>query len=303
MSFGHWFAFGVDADYDAGVRAFQRGDLEVAVESFRAVVGRATDPALRDRSRSYLAGALGKLGREALDSNDPRKAIELLGNAVSVRPRFADLHALLAIAHLRVGEVPHAEIEAETALRINPLFAHASLLLGAVWIAQGRTNDGLIEAVEAASRDRRLQTDDFHAGVEAADHGRWEEAVAHFAAVRPEPQTELEAALARFDQAMRDHDFVLAERAAREARELAPSYPDMAVRHGRALMELGRLEDAAGALGDAVEARDSYAEAWALLGVVRRRQGDEAAAIAAFEAALERDPAEPVARFEIGRRP
>lgn len=302
MSLSHWFAFGMDADYDAGVRAFERGDLEEAVACFRKVVARVTEPALRDRSRSYLAGALGKLGRAALEAGEPRRAIEMLGNAVSVRPRFADLHVMLAIAHLEVGEISNAEVEAEVALRLNPVYTHAALVQGAVWIAQGRTTEGLIEAVEAASRDRRLQTDRFRAGVDAADDGRWEEAVAHFAAVRPEPQTELDSALFRFDRAMRDHDFVVAEEAAKEARSLVPDYPDMAVRHGRALMELGRLDESATAFGSAVQARDSYAEAWALLGVVRRRQGDETGAIAAFETALERDPAQPIARFELDRR-
>ncbi|MGE0000973.1 MAG: tetratricopeptide repeat protein [Fimbriimonadaceae bacterium] len=302
MSIGHWFAFGNDADYDAGVRAFERGDLTEAVACFSKVVARVTEPALRDRSRSYLAGALGKLGREALDARDPRRAIEMLGGAVTVRPRFADLHVLLAIAHIEVGEIGNAEVEAEVALRLNPDYAHAALVQGAVWIARGRTTEGLIEAVEAASKDRRLQTERFQDGVDAADGGRWDEAVMHFAAVRPESQSQLDAVLAQYDQAMRDHDFVLAEQAARTARSLAPDYPDMAVRHARALLELGSLDDASAALGDAVAARDSYAEAWALLGVVKRRQGHEEGALLAFEKALERDPAQAIASFEINRR-
>ncbi|MCC6403851.1 MAG: tetratricopeptide repeat protein [Fimbriimonadaceae bacterium] len=302
MSLGHWFAFGQDAEYDAGVRAFERGDLEEAVAQFRSVVSRVTEPALRNRSRSFLAGALGKLGRSALEAGDPTGAIELLGNAVSVRPKFADLHVLLALAHLEVGEVGNAQVEVETALRINPDYAHAALVQGAVWIMQGRTTEGLIEAVEAASKDRRLETAEFHAGVEAADSGDWEAASRRFASVQPVPFSELESAVDLAERAMRDHDFVLAEQASREARALAPDYPDMAVRHARALMELGRLEEAGSALRDAVRTRDSYAEAWALLGVVLRRGDDETGAIEAFRNALERDPSQPIAIFELGRR-
>src|SRR5689334_22392106 len=101
---GKWFGFGRNVQFDAGVRAYEAGDYAAAAAAFRQVSQSEPDLTLRQRAKSYLAGALGRLGKQAGARGDQTEALELLSEAVVLRPRYADLHMALAIVHEALGE-------------------------------------------------------------------------------------------------------------------------------------------------------------------------------------------------------
>jgi tetratricopeptide (TPR) repeat protein len=298
-----WFGFGKSEDFDAGVRAYEAGRFEEAAEKFRSCVSKEPDLALRQRAKSYLAGSLGRIGRGLIEQGDYVGAIEALGNAVAIRPRFADLHIALAVAHNKLGQHHRMHEEVRAALRINPRYGQAVLFEAALLMRAGRTGDGLARAVEAASLDRRLETPEFQEGIRLADEGRWIEAADRLLSVRPS-QADDSADLMRLGDAfMSRQRWADAEQAYRQALEMAPGFADLHARRGQALLELDRLEDAVEEFQEAVAQNPGYAEAHALLGVALRRAGREQEAKAAFRAALDADPSNAIAGRELLRPP
>lgn len=67
---------------------------------------------------------------------------------------------------------------------------------------------------------------------------------------------------------------------------------DRRIEWARALMAEDNAHDAAALLAEAVERADHYAPGWFLLGEARAAAGDPAGALAAYEQALARDPAD-----------
>jgi protein O-GlcNAc transferase len=298
---GKWFGFGRNADYDEGLRAFEAGDYAAAAERFRAAMGAGGDLSLRQRAKSYLAGSLGKIGRAAMERGDHTAAVQALGDAVAVRPRYADLHVALALAHDALGEHHRLHEEVRAALRINPKYGHAVLLEAALLMRSGAHGDGLFRAVEAVSLDRRLETDTYRKAIEAADAEKWNEAADLIFAVRPVGGDAADHQ-ARGDRMMQAGRWEDAEEAYRQALEAAPHYADLRSRHGQALFELGHVDQAVDAFREAVTINPKFAEAHALLGVSLRRLGQEDEAKEAFRAALEADPDNVIARQELSRQ-
>ncbi|MES1228094.1 MAG: hypothetical protein ABUL72_05440, partial [Armatimonadota bacterium] len=71
MSFvGKWFGFGRNPHYDEGVRAYERGDDEAAVECFKVCLSSDPEPSSRDRAKNYLAGSLGRMASRDMDNGD-----------------------------------------------------------------------------------------------------------------------------------------------------------------------------------------------------------------------------------------
>ena len=299
---GKWFGFGKNEKFDKGVRAYEAGDYVQAADDFRTVSQTETDLTLRQRSKSYLAGALGKLGRASIAENDFVHAVDYLSEAVVLRPRYADLHMALAVAHDALGEFGKRNEEVEAALRINPNYGFAVLFQASMLMASGDKANGLARAVQAVSFDRRLETDLFREAVALADAGQWKEAAQKFRQVRPTGQDDPDILAMRGDRMMvlgRNED---AAECFRNALEAGPGYADLHVRYGQALLEIGQTQQAADEFREAITLNTEYAEAHALLGVAYRRLGDERKAIEAFRAALEIDPNQVIAAEEVVRR-
>ncbi|MCW5940403.1 MAG: tetratricopeptide repeat protein [Fimbriimonadaceae bacterium] len=298
-----WFGFGRSEDFDAGVRAYEAGRFEEAAERFRECANKEPDLALRQRAKSYLAGSLGRVGRNLMAQGDFVAAIEALGNAVAIRPRFADLHIALATAHNALGQYHKMHEEVRAALRINPRYGQAVLFEAALLMRAGRHGDGLARAVEAVSLDRRLENEEFQEGIRLADESRWDEAADRLLSVKPSQADDSTDLMRLGDAFMSRQRWADAEQAFRQALELAPGFADLHARRGQSLLELDRLEDAMEEFREAVAQNPGYSEAHALLGIALRRAGREEEAKGAFRAALEADPANTIASRELMRPP
>ncbi|MBS1723798.1 MAG: tetratricopeptide repeat protein [Armatimonadetes bacterium] len=299
---GRWFGFGRNPQFDAGLRHYEAGEFEEAAESLRHVSQHETDLTMRQRAKSYLAGALGRLGKAAVADGDHTKAIDYLGEAVVLRPRYADLHMSLAMAHEALGEYNKRNEEVEAALRINPKYGAAVLFQASMMIKSGDHANGLARAVQAVSLDRRLETALFKEAIALADDGKWEEAALKLREVRPTGQDDPDFLIVRGDRMMSQQRYEDAAECYRNALELAAGYPDLHVRLGQALLETDQTQRAIEEFREATAINPDYAEAFALLGVALRKQELEKEAIDAFRKALDLDPNQIIASTEIMRR-
>lgn len=299
---GKWFGYGKNDQFDRAVRAYESGDVQTAAEEFRAVSQSEPNLTLRQRSKSYLAGALGKLGRVAIEASDYHQAMDFLSEAVVLRPRYADLHMALAQCHDALGEYGRRNEEVEAALRINPNYGRAVLYQASLMMASGDRVNGLARAVQAVSLDRRLETDRFREAVALADAGQWEEAATKLRQVLPTGQDDPDFLSMRGDRMMATGRYEDAAECFRNAMELGASYPDLHVRYGQTLLEINQVERAADEFREAVAINPNYAEAHALLGIALRRLNREEDALASFRSALAIEPNQIIASEEILRR-
>ncbi|MBL8064280.1 MAG: tetratricopeptide repeat protein [Chthonomonadaceae bacterium] len=299
---GKWFGFGRDDRFDAGVRAYESGDFQAAADEFRLAAHSRADLALRHRAKSYLAGALGRLGKAALAQNDQTAALDHLSEAVVLRPRYADLHMALAMVHEALGEYGKRNEEVEAALRINPKYGVAILYQASMMMMSGDHANGLARAVQAVAMDRRLETAVFREAIALADSGDWETAALKLRQVRPEGQDDPDFLSMRGDRMMAESRFQDAAECYRNALELSPGYADLHLRYSQALLELDQVENAVEELNQATTLNPDYAEAHAVLGVALRRSGKEQEALESFRRALDIDPDQVIASMEIRRR-
>ena len=299
---GKWFGFGRSEQFDAGVRAYEAGEFLAAAESFRLVAQTDPDLNLRQRAKSYLAGALGRLGKAASASGDQTEALNLLSEAVVLRPRYADLHMALAIVHEALNEFTKRNEEVEAALRINPNYGMAVLFQASMMMMSGDHANGLARAVQAVSLDRRLESSIFKEAIDLADAGKWEDAAHKLREVRPSGQDDPDFLAIRGDRMMTLQRYEDAAECYRHALELSPGYPDLHVRYGQALLEINQVERAIEELRQAIHINTEYAEAHAILGIALRRLNKEDEALDSFREALKIDPNQVIASMEIRRR-
>lgn len=302
MSFvGKWFGFGRNPHYDDGVRAYERGDDEAAVEYFKVCLSSDPETSARERAKNYLAGSLGRLARRQTGEGDVAGAVKSLQEATSLRPSFADLRRQLALAFLAAGERKRALDEIRAALDLNPQYGHALATLAGIELGEGATESALALAQEALKSDPRLPASTLDEVKALVTGGDLMAAASLLIAWEPATSERIEDQMARADTHMKKLRWKQAEQIYREAVERQPRYADLRLRHGQSLLELGELPGAANEFREALELNANLAEGHALLGIALRRQGDEAGSKACFLRAVEIDPDHPIASAELLR--
>jgi Flp pilus assembly protein TadD len=100
----------------------------------------------------YDAAALERAAL-ALEMARPDVAAAKLAPLAARRPRWADVHALLGRARLRLGDAAAAECSLRAALAIHPGFAVARADLGCALLQLGRMADADAEFAQALELD------------------------------------------------------------------------------------------------------------------------------------------------------
>jgi tetratricopeptide (TPR) repeat protein len=137
--------------YDRGIRLFDQGLYEQAIEAFRLALEEPRGGALIERlARFYLAESHSALALAQITNRAEERAIDNLRQAISISPNYADLHYHLGCAYLNQNEIALSVPAFERALEINPGYARARLQLGIALYRLGQHTEGL-DAVEAAA--------------------------------------------------------------------------------------------------------------------------------------------------------
>jgi tetratricopeptide (TPR) repeat protein len=293
-----WFGFGHDPAFDDGVRAFEKRSFQEAVGHFRESASGSADRALKDRAKSYLAGCLGKMARAQFDAREFDSARSFAREATDVRPQFADLWLLRARIEKALSQWDDARESVATALEINPNYGAALVLRGVLLLHVGETQTGFRSVQEGIKMDDRLIGMEWLEGEAAFRRGEFLDALSHFEQIEPRG-SDIHDILSRGDELAKKGEWRAAANLYSAVTEIAPAYADVRIRHGQALLELGELDQANRAFQHAIAVNPEFAEAYALMGIVARRQDDEETAIAAFRKALDYDPQHPIASQEV----
>ncbi|MCH7905059.1 MAG: tetratricopeptide repeat protein [Armatimonadetes bacterium] len=298
---GKWFGFGRNENYDAGVRAFDASEYEVAVEQFKICLASDPDVSTRERAKNYMAGSLGKLAKQEVASGDWTRALHFLDDAVSLRPAYADLRMLRALVFDRLGRLEDREWEISFSLSMNPRYGLAVLYDGIGALELGKKEEGLKRVREAATCDPRLASPEYEAAVQAVEQGDLAAAIDALKAVQPIQTVDAEDIAREADELAHQGRYRDAEERFRRALEISPRFADVRCKHGQALMQIDEIEQAIAEFREAISINDRYADAYAYLGVSLKRSGQNEDAMVAFRTALEIDPSHAVAQQEVER--
>jgi tetratricopeptide (TPR) repeat protein len=207
-------------------------------------------------------------GRRGVEVGDAESAVADLSDLLSTRPRFADAHYWLGLAHEGRGDLEAAARHLEEALRLNPRYSEARLALACVYEQQGDWPRArrLAEAGRGATAPGRGRLDATTLGKLANLHAALGDAYREVG----EPE---EAAAAY-----------------RKALEHGPAFHDVRLRLGIALREAGLPRQSIAEFERILRADPRQHVARVQLGVTHWSVGRHDEARAAWEAALVADP-------------
>jgi tetratricopeptide (TPR) repeat protein len=314
-----------DAWYALAVLRRESGDPDgarEAIERARELPGggeclanELQEPSYRDIAR----------GRILLERGEAAEALEALESGIQVWPNNPGARLLAAEAALDLGDTSRAMIELREATRLAPEDNNAALLLGRLYLAQGNF-DSATSLLQRHVGAQGIAGPEAHVllASAAAQRGKYEEARTWLAALRENEAYEglAVAELARVElraggpeaalRSIEDSGLELTdprnEPAARQwigllvatgrldparawAEQVASSdSPSLQAARADLLLELGKEAAARAAFDAALEADPESAAALAGLGQLEQRAGDPEAALALFDRAVAADP-------------
>ncbi|HEV3076221.1 MAG TPA: tetratricopeptide repeat protein [Thermoanaerobaculia bacterium] len=286
--------------YYAGVTARTRGDLDRARAHFRrALALRSPFPAalvrlgeleilghdLESANRDYTAAlafpgtaaaAHFGLGRVALLRGDARLAAEHFEAALAAQPEASIVHAQLAIAYRRLGQIEKAAAQAA---------AHGDMAV--------RFDDALASQVQKGD----IGNSNRIAGArQALGEGRFAEAAGAFRQAAGVDPQDVRAWVGLGDAQQRLGDAGGAERSFRRAVEVAPQNPHAHLKLGTILALRGARREAIAELQTAVRLRPDFKDARFNLATALAQEGRLAEAAAECDALLQLAPQDREAR-------
>lgn len=278
--------------YDRGIRLFDQGWYEQAIEAFQSALSESKGGgSLTERlARFYLAESYSSLAMSQRAGSSQGDPIANLKAAIALSPNYADLHYHLGCAYLDHSRPELAEGPLRRAIAINPRYARAHLYLGVALAAQGRIQEGLRSAETATALDAALRQEllpDARVALNSGDH---EEAVA---LLRRMAETENDDAFFHAQLAQDLYRRGMLDAAADEYRQalaLRPEYADLRNRLGITLYDAQRNEEALVEFERALAINPRYTEARLNYGLALLRLERLQEAQQAFVTVLELEP-------------
>lgn len=296
---GRMLGRGRSQHYDRGIRLFDQGMHEQAIEAFEEALNEKHDALSRRLARFYLAESHSALAAACIARGAHGRAESALRDALAINPQYADLHYQLGLVLLRQDRAGDAILPLRHAIDINPRYAKALLQLGVALYAHGDRAGGLRRVEEAIALDDAFDKTPL-AEARAADRtGDTPAALLHLRRIGETDVDDIafhaKLAVDLFRRGM--HAEAVEE--FQQALAINPDYADLRNQLGVTLFASGRDAEAEAEFARAVAINKGYTEAHVNRGLVllRMQRADEARA--SFEKALELDPDNAVAREHL----
>ena len=242
----------IDALLADAIAAHQAGQLRNAQISYRAVLKKVPKHPV----------ALHFLGISKIQNGQSDKGIDLVREALSVKPDYVEAHYNLARALQTIGRLDEAAIHYNKVLAVSPNNADAQNNLGAILLEQKRFDEAIMHFEKSLAINRTNPQSHSNIGVALTELRRYDLAIPHFEqslAIDPnnvEVVCNLANALEksnRYNEALTIYD---------QATLRWPNNADLSCGRGNVLARMGRLQDASAAFDKALVLKRDLAEAW-----------------------------------------
>jgi Tfp pilus assembly protein PilF len=298
---GKWFGFAREEVYDRGIRAYDHGDYDGAIDAFEACLDAPLEPSLVRLARFYLCESYAKLGGERVRAGEFDNAIIHLEKAISICPNYPDLHLQLAKAFREQGRMADQARALENALTLNPKYVDAIVQQGVMLYETGRIDEGLARIEQAVRMDSTLEGERYRFALTCHERGDTARAAANFSALSTVALDDANLHARVADSFARQGMFEEAAQEYDRSLRSSPHYADVRCRYGQTLMALGQPREAVQQFREALRINDLFVEAHVQLGLALRRMNIEPEAQAEFRRAVEINPDHPVAVKELAR--
>ncbi|HEY3331228.1 MAG TPA: tetratricopeptide repeat protein [Capsulimonadaceae bacterium] len=298
---GRMFGFGRNINYDQGLRFFDQGLFEEAINSLKKVIAddAPADPLSRRLALFYIAESNSSLGISALQKHSYAAAKDYLKNALDLNPHYADLRLYYGRACHKLGDFAAARDSYSEALRINAKFAKARFYYGLAVYELGDIEAGYKDIQLAVTQEPAFKTDLLEKAVtahEAADHTG---ASALFEQVAETDVDDISYHVKLGTDLYRRGMYDQAIEELTKALSLNGNYADIHNHLGVAYNAKNLHDKAKGEFEEALRINGKYVEALTNLGLTLEAMNDDESAKAQFRKVLEIDPGNVVAKERL----
>ena len=296
---GRMLGLGRSEHYDRGIRLFDQGLHEQAIDSFRRALKERGDALSQRLARFYLGESHTALALSSLQRGAYDRAETELQEAIAINPNYADLHFQLGVARLAKGDPDGSIVALRRALEINPRYAKALLQMGIALYSRGDHEDGLERTVQALALDAAFDRSLLEQAETSDARGDHDLALRCLKRIADADVDDIafhaKLAVDLFRRGM------LAEAVDefRQALQINPNYADLRNQLGVTLFAMGRDAEAQEEFARALAINPRYVEAYVNRGLALRRLGREDEARSLFNSALAIDPDNEAARAQM----
>ncbi len=293
---GKWFGFDREEVYEQGLRAYDRGDWEGAIERFETCLDHAGDDKMIRLAQFYLSDSYAELGVTFIRAGDNISAVRNLSTAIEMSPHYPDRYVALAQAYRGLG-INEARTRAiDRALEINPRYLEAIRERGLLAYEEGRYSDAQVDLGQWAASDPVRRNGPYRRALARHAKGDVDGALALLLELSSDEGDEgaIHAKIAQ--NYMRERMYEDAALEFEKSVNLSPRYADVHCKYGQVLIELGRAVEAEQQIRYALQVNPRYVEAHAMLGVALSHLEQTDHADAAFRRALDLDPDNEIAQ-------
>ncbi len=269
--------------FSRAARLHQQGHLHQAAQAYQAIL---------DRNPGH-ADALHLLGVVALQLGDAWRAIDLIGQAITLVPSSAAYHANQGEAYRAIGQLDRAAQCCRTALSLKPNYPEAANNLGLLLLAKGDAAAAVNELRQAVglAPDRVLSHNNLGNALRIMG-----DAGGAIEAFRKAVELDVNCAEAHgnlgqllLEQNQRQEALVHCQEAVR----LRPDLAELQNNLGNVLRELSRLAEAKDCYREAMRLNPDLAMTYNNMGQALQEEGDLRSALNWYRQALEREPNSP----------
>lgn len=259
-------------DWDSGRTAFAEGDFRRAAILLENYVRRCPTAAEVAAAREMVVRSRLAAGDREFQCGRIGEAIRHFRRAALIVPGYPDVLYRMAWAYYKAGDRPDASRCLAQALRANHGFILGRALSAILDYGEGRHKEALDALASYAKVEPRLKVERLRAARNADRAGRYDEALANLEAMLPCGQNEAHFAMDVGDELARRGRPELALREYRQAVRSEPGYADARFRLAKALLDIGKFEEAEHQLHHALELNPLYGEARQLLETIHRNE-------------------------------
>jgi tetratricopeptide (TPR) repeat protein len=275
-----------ESGFEPALQLAREGRVAEALEWLRQAVG-ASD---RESSATPAAAALAEVARLAEATAELSVAERALELAISLRPRYPDLHHQLGCVRVGRNRRLEARRSLETAIELNPRYTAARLELALLDAREGMIGEAL-DALRTLGRDMPIQdAGAFQQGLKRLERAEWEDAEPLLKRALAVSDPGIKDKLERFRAHLEDGEPARAVQALQDLLPRHQGYPDLHYLMGLAELKLSRYDDALASFARALELNPEFHDARVQLAQALECLGESASAGEQLAMVLERDP-------------